>query len=381
MVKEEQFTQRHKFLVSAFGQELLGRWLFPLVTFPVSAQASGLGRGSFRFAVNVPDHRRFPFFLGGSLGGGTSYAVTGLMVRGSSATCSQTTRMCLPLSVHPKVEGLPLESLGTVGFSGLPTPFNSFEVAGLALIYITKLAAVVDLACQFREEFQRPAGQVGDLSYLSLLSYNHIDASAYRMPFAGGSSMSTSGTPTPFPVAESMQELRKHWLLFLILGCTVSVLGTLAIVFSFIATLATIAMFGTFLLAGGILHLVNAISGRSWRGFFIHLLIAVLYVVVGMVMLNHPLSAAAGVTLMMAAIFMASGILRIVISLLERFHTWPLVLINGFVSLFLGIFIWRHFPESSLWVIGLFVGIDLLFSGWSWVMLALTVRSLRESPG
>jgi uncharacterized membrane protein HdeD (DUF308 family) len=151
------------------------------------------------------------------------------------------------------------------------------------------------------------------------------------------------------------------------------------IIFSFIATLATVAMFGTFLLAGGVIHLVNAISGRSWRGFFIHLLIGVLYVVVGMVMLNHPLSAAAGLTLMIAAILMVGGILRIVIALLERFHTWPLVLMNGFISLFLGVFIWRHFPESSLLVIGLFVGIDLLFSGWAWVMLALTVRSLGES--
>jgi uncharacterized membrane protein HdeD (DUF308 family) len=188
--------------------------------------------------------------------------------------------------------------------------------------------------------------------------------------------MSTTGTPTRFSTPENLQELSRHWLLFLILGCAVIVVGTLAIIFSCITTLATVALFGTFLLVCGVIHLVNAITGFNWRGFFIHLLIGVLYVVVGMIMLNHPLSAAAGLTLMMAAIFMASGILRIVASLLERFQGWPLVLLSGFVSLCLGIFIWRHFPEASLLVIGLFVGIDLVFSGGAWVMLALSVRNL-----
>jgi uncharacterized membrane protein HdeD (DUF308 family) len=190
--------------------------------------------------------------------------------------------------------------------------------------------------------------------------------------------MSNSGTPAPLHPPENLADLSQHWLLFLILGCAVVLVGILAMIFSAIAALATVALLGTFLLVAGVMHLVNAITGRSWRGFFIHLLIGVLYAVVGMLMLNHPLGAAAGLTLMMAAIFMTSGILRIIVSLVERFHAWPLVLLSGFISLALGIFIWRHFPESSLLVIGLFVGIDLVFSGWAWVMLALTVRNLNR---
>ena len=178
----------------------------------------------------------------------------------------------------------------------------------------------------------------------------------------------------PPPLAEDLRFLSGHWLLFLILGIAVIVVGTLAIIFSFIATLATVAMFGMLLLLGGVMHLVNAITGRGWRGFVVHLLVSVLYIVVGMLMLNHPLNAAAGITLMLAAAFIAGGILRIVFSVLERFQGWPLVLINGFISLFLGIYIWRHFPESAFWVIGLFVGIDLIFSGWAWIVLALAVR-------
>jgi uncharacterized membrane protein HdeD (DUF308 family) len=179
-------------------------------------------------------------------------------------------------------------------------------------------------------------------------------------------------TPAGFgePRPEDYQELKKHWLLFLLLGIGVVLLGTLAIIFAFVATLATVAMFGTFLLLAGAMHLVNAMSGRNWRGFFIHLLIAVLYLVVGMLMLSHPIRAAEGLTLMLSAAFIVGGILRIVVALVERFDSWPLVLLNGFITLALGIFMWRHFPEVSFWVIGLFLGIDLVFSGWAWILLA-----------
>ena len=91
--------------------------------------------------------------------------------------------------------------------------------------------------------------------------------------------------------------------------------------------------------------------------------------------MSGPLVAAEGLdALLLAATFLAGGLIRIVITLLDRFPGWPWVLLNGFVTLLLGILIWRQWPESSFWVIGLFVGIDLLFSGWSWVMLGLLVR-------
>jgi uncharacterized membrane protein HdeD (DUF308 family) len=189
--------------------------------------------------------------------------------------------------------------------------------------------------------------------------------------------MSTNPTAPPVdtPLREELQHLREHWLLMLVLGIGLVLIGTFAIISSFIATLATVAFIGTLLLIGGVMQLVNAITGRSWRGFFIHLVIGVLYTVVGLLMMNHPIAAAAGLTLMLAAGFIAGGIIRIVFSAMERFHGWVWVMVNGFISLFLGVYIWRHFPESALWVIGIFVGIDLLFAGWSWIFLALGIRN------
>src|SRR5262249_8079248 len=113
---------------------------------------------------------------------------------------------------------------------------------------------------------------------------------------------------------------------------------------------------------------------RNWQGFVLHLLAGVLYLIVGGLMVEHPLGAAAGITLMLAAIFIVGGVLRIVISVTQRFTGWLWVLANGIITLLLGVPIWRQWPESSLWVIGLFVGIDLILAGWSWVMVGLAVK-------
>jgi uncharacterized membrane protein HdeD (DUF308 family) len=182
-------------------------------------------------------------------------------------------------------------------------------------------------------------------------------------------------TPEEHPIRTQLHHLRDHWLLLLVLGVALVIVGMLAITSAFIATLATVTVFGTLLFIGAIFQLVNALTCRNWRGFFVFLVTGILYGVVGIIMMNHPLEAAAGLTLMIAAAFIVGGIMRIVIAAMERFHGWGWVMLNGFINLFLGIYIWRHFPEAAFWVIGLFVGIDLIFAGWSWIFLALGVRS------
>lgn len=181
--------------------------------------------------------------------------------------------------------------------------------------------------------------------------------------------------PSDSPLRDELLHLREHWLLLLILGIALALTGTMAIISAFIATLATVTFFGTLLIIGAVIQLVNAVTCRNWRGFAVYLLGGILYGVVGMIMTNHPVEAAAGLTLMLAAGFMIGGIIRIVVAAIEHFHSWPWVMLNGFVNLFLGIYIWRHFPGSAFWVIGLFVGIDLIFCGWSWIFLAIGIRS------
>jgi uncharacterized membrane protein HdeD (DUF308 family) len=186
--------------------------------------------------------------------------------------------------------------------------------------------------------------------------------------------MSTSPESPLDPFRDGLAHLREHWLLLLILGIVLVLVGAFAISAEFITTLATIAFFGMLLLIGGILQVVGALTTRHGDDFWINLLTGILSTVVGLLMMNHPVAAAAGVTLMLAASFIVGGVLRVIGAAMERFYGWPWSMISGFVSLFLGIYIWKHFPTSAMWVIGLFVGIDLIFAGWTWIFLALGVR-------
>jgi len=172
--------------------------------------------------------------------------------------------------------------------------------------------------------------------------------------------------------------LREIWVFLLGMGIALMVLGLAAIGSSLIATFATVLVFGILLLLGALFQVVTALWGRSWRGFVLHLLAGVLYLIAGVFMIENPLEAAMGLTLLVAICLLAGGFLRIVLGLVERFDGWGWVLLNGFVSVLLGIAIWRQWPLSGLRFIGLFVGIELLFSGLSWMMLGLKARSAPE---
>jgi uncharacterized membrane protein HdeD (DUF308 family) len=91
--------------------------------------------------------------------------------------------------------------------------------------------------------------------------------------------------------------------------------------------------------------------------------------------------AAQGLTLMLAAAFLLGGATRVIYALIHSFAGRNWVVMNGFISLLLGIAIWRQWPESSLWVIGLFIGIDLIVNGWLWVMLGMIVKAPVTGPG
>jgi uncharacterized membrane protein HdeD (DUF308 family) len=142
--------------------------------------------------------------------------------------------------------------------------------------------------------------------------------------------------------------------------------------------MASVFVFGILLVVAGITEVVHAILVRNWRGFAVHLLAAAMYLLVGVFLLEDPVQAAAVITLILAASFLVGGLLRVVFALVERFTSWSWVVVSGFVDLLLGLMIFNRWPESSLWVVGLFVGIDLLFHGWTSIILGLTVRTAAQ---
>jgi uncharacterized membrane protein HdeD (DUF308 family) len=194
--------------------------------------------------------------------------------------------------------------------------------------------------------------------------------------------MSLPISPAP-TVPDAAPGLRNLWWLFLAFGLVLVLIGILAVSSAFVATLVSVVFFGVLLLiAGGteVIYALTLIVGRQ-PGIGIHLLSAALYLLVGVFMLEDPVRAATVITLLLVASFLVGGVLRIVTAVAERFPAWPWAVLTGVVDLVLGVMIASGWPESSLWVVGLFVGIDLIFHGLSWVVLALTVRTLTTSPG
>jgi len=153
-------------------------------------------------------------------------------------------------------------------------------------------------------------------------------------------------------------------------------LGLAAMSYSGLATLATAVAVGYFLIVAGVVYVVGAFFTGSWGGFFLTLLGGVLHLAVGVLVLDRPGEAVLIYTLLMAAFFFVEGLFRIVGALAGRFYHWGWMLFNGVVTLSLGVMIWRQWPLSGLYVVGLFLGINLVFSGAGYVSLGLRARRL-----
>src|SRR5262245_20285136 len=106
------------------------------------------------------------------------------------------------------------------------------------------------------------------------------------------------------------------------MGCMLILLGGAAISASFIASLATVLVFGFLMLICALVQVVTAFWGRCWRGFFLHLLAGGFCLIAGLFMIQNPLEAVVGLAFLFAICLLASGTLRIVVSVLDRFEGW-----------------------------------------------------------
>jgi uncharacterized membrane protein HdeD (DUF308 family) len=190
--------------------------------------------------------------------------------------------------------------------------------------------------------------------------------------------MDSPTTPVPGPfrtvIAAEVETLRNHWKWFLALGIGMVVLGTISLGCAVFTTEVAVVAFGFLMLAGGMAEIISAFWAGKWSGTLIHLVIGILYTLVGMMIVHNPVGGAIQLTLLLAFFLIFSGILRIVFALSEQFSGWGWVLLNGAVTLMLGMLIYKGWPSSAFWVIGLFIGIELIFNGWAWVMLSLTLK-------
>jgi uncharacterized membrane protein HdeD (DUF308 family) len=170
------------------------------------------------------------------------------------------------------------------------------------------------------------------------------------------------------------QEIAHSWPWFLAFGIALSVLGLIAVGRAFTATLATMVFFGWLLLLACAIEIAQAVLVGAWAGFFSHLMMAILFGVVGVLLVSKPLASAETLTLFMAAFFLVGGLSRLLVAVFVHAPGWGWQAADGAITLGLGALLLVQWPLSGLWAIGLFIGIDLIFFGVSWIALALELR-------
>ena len=177
-----------------------------------------------------------------------------------------------------------------------------------------------------------------------------------------------------------MEALSRNWGWLLAFGILMIILGVFAIGAPAVATIAVQIMLGWLLVIGGIAEGIHAFMAQGWRGFLLELLSAILYLAVGVLLLVNPVAGALALTVVLAVFLIVEGIFKVIMALQVRDHRgWGWLLASGLLSLLLGVLIWAEWPVAGLWVIGLLVGIQLLFTGWSLVMLAFAARAHRQA--
>jgi uncharacterized membrane protein HdeD (DUF308 family) len=190
------------------------------------------------------------------------------------------------------------------------------------------------------------------------------------------SSMSTtSDSSRPYAPASGLEPLRAKSGWIIALGIVYAIAGFIALGSVVFATVVTVFVVGIMMLIAGAAEVINAFQIKTWGKFLLWLLLGVLYIVAGFVTFENPLLAAAVLTLLLGFSLVASGIMRIALAFSMKEGTpWLWVAFSGLITLLLGFVILAHWPVSSLYILGLFLGIDLIVAGASWIGVGFGLR-------
>jgi uncharacterized membrane protein HdeD (DUF308 family) len=180
-------------------------------------------------------------------------------------------------------------------------------------------------------------------------------------------------------ISRQIEHATARWGWLLGSGIALVVLGMVAFGDAIMVTVVSVALLGWLLMLSAIFHAVQWLRGREVR-HFLDLVGLVLDLVVGLMLLINPALGALTLTLVLAIFFLVGGLMRLfgAISSDSPHRTWTII--NGAVSALLGILLWIHWPSSGLWFIGFAIGIELIFRGWAWIMLAIWLRRRKITP-
>lgn len=180
--------------------------------------------------------------------------------------------------------------------------------------------------------------------------------------------------------ANQLGDLQEKWGWLLALGIAFILLGTIGLGMTFALTMVSMVFFGFLMLFGGAFQLVQSLRCKGWQSIVLHVLVAVAYLIGGLIIITNPMLASSIITMMIAAVLIAVGMMRIVMAIqMKGVKSWWIPLVSGLLSLIFGGMIMTAWPVSGMWLIGLLIAIDMIFHGWGYVALALVAKDANES--
>lgn len=178
---------------------------------------------------------------------------------------------------------------------------------------------------------------------------------------------------------EVREGLARSWKALLTVGILAIVVGCIAILVPAVAAVGTAIFIGWILLVAGAFLVAAAFSAHSVGSLVVRLIWAALTVVVGVYLIFEPHNGTLTLTLVLGIYFLFMGLTRVTVAFLARGQqNAGLVGLSGVLSLLIGILVLAKFPSSADWAIGLLVGIDLIFAGWTLTSVALVGKELSR---
>lgn len=169
--------------------------------------------------------------------------------------------------------------------------------------------------------------------------------------------------------------LRAKWGWIVALGVVMALCGLFALGNSLLATFTVVIFAGVAMIVSGIGEIIHGFAVKTWSKFFLWVVVGLLYVAAGVITVSMPLASATILTLLVGAALIASGIVRVVLAFqMKEGLPWGWVALSGVITALLGVMILAQWPYSGLYILGVFLGVDLLFAGASWIGVGLALR-------
>ncbi|MWP46442.1 HdeD family acid-resistance protein [Gilliamella sp. Pas-s27] len=176
-----------------------------------------------------------------------------------------------------------------------------------------------------------------------------------------------------------LQNLKPKSNWFILIGVILIVLGCLALTYQFIATVFSVYFIGSLILIAGIAQALHSFNIKSFGQSALWAVMGILYIVIGLMSFFQPVAVSSALTLVISFLLLMSGFTQLFAALNNRnLPSWGWILTSAIITLILGFMIIIGWPYDSVWVLGMFLGIDLIFQGWAYVAIGFAIKAVNK---